>query len=282
MDVTYVTIATRPHPQLNVLQQQYSEQGLTLLILGMGDENLTPKGRNYGVKIKAIHDFVSHSARAADELVLFTDAYDVLLNGPLDDMLQKYKALHCDILFGAEVNCHPFPHITGIYPTPTNVATTMYRYLNSGMFLGRIDAMRKIFAKFSYDLRTDDQGFWTRVFLSQYVEDSSFVPGNRVISLDYQSTIFQNMHLAAEHITLQSDGTYKNKIYGTRPNYLHFPGTKGLLSVCANKQPISTWASVSNNLHSDAGVLCRYYGVPSLLLLLVLGGVILLLLLRKA
>lgn len=261
--ISYITVATQPHRQLDILQKQYKDQDLTLQILGMGDTNLTPQGRNYGVKIGKIHEFLTNnSTLPPDSIIIFTDAYDVLLNGSMSDVVQKYALLKCDILFGAEANCHPYPLITEIYPT-TNVSDqspSPYPYLNSGMFIGTVEALLRIFNKFTYNVQTDDQGYWTRVFLSQYIEDSTFKEGNKVISLDYHATILQNMNLAGDHIELTEDGTYRNKLFDTKPNVLHFPGNaKDYLSICEKKQPLSAWSIMQNNMYSEIGIAVRYY-----------------------
>ena len=258
--ISYVTVATRPHRQLDVLQKQYKDQGIDLHVLGMGNNDLTPenKGVNWGVKLEYFRLFVQDPNRNPSDILVFTDAYDVLLNGSLDDLVAKYKDMKCDIIFGAEANCHPYPMITDIYPPPP--ANAPYPYLNSGMFMGTVEAIARIYAMFDYTLATDDQGYWTRVYLSQYVEKSSFTEGNSVITLDFRASIFQNMLLAGEHMELEADGTYRNRFFETRPNFLHFPGSqvKGLLSICERKEPISSWSAARVNMLSEAGIMLRY------------------------
>jgi len=42
-----------------------------------------------------------------DEIVCFTDAYDILAFGTEDEIMTKFEAFNCELVISAELNCYP-------------------------------------------------------------------------------------------------------------------------------------------------------------------------------
>lgn len=67
------------------------------------------------------------------ELIFFTDAYDAILLTGEAEIVSKFRAQECELLFSSEINCWPSPLIAVMY-APGNYH---FKYLNSGGFIGR-------------------------------------------------------------------------------------------------------------------------------------------------
>ena len=68
-----------------------------------------------------------------DDIVCFIDAYDVLINSNVYDILDKFKSYRCNLLIGAELNCFPSEYKLQM----DNVSkilnlNTLNKYINSG------------------------------------------------------------------------------------------------------------------------------------------------------
>jgi hypothetical protein len=142
-----ITVATKQHPMLDLLIQQVKDAGITLTILGL-ELNKTigwEATGNLGLKLKLVHDFVN--TLPSEDVVLFMDAYDVLFKGNTKDILERYTTFKKSLVFGAETACFPdefyskYPEHTMDYP---------FRYLNSGLFIGKVGTLRECFQNYEY------------------------------------------------------------------------------------------------------------------------------------
>ena len=112
-----------------------------------------------------------------DDTVLFCDGYDVLFVDNIDTIKERFDGFNCDILFAAERNCWPDNSLAmqfRITPTP-------YKYLNSGVYMGKVKSLKEFFNEPLED-HDDDQLWMQKRFLS---------PNNINIKLDYEGYIFQ-------------------------------------------------------------------------------------------
>jgi len=180
----YITIATKPHPVLDVLEKTVASKGEEITVLGMqeqrdiGWDSEEGKKGNFGVKLREVYDFINRPTMNPDDIVLFSDAYDVYYCGDKKTILERYAALKSPIVFGAERFC--WPDADRAYP-PENL-THYFPYLNSGLFIGRVDALRECMKHYKYDDKEDDQRFWT----NQYMDHPE------LIKLDHNNRIFLN------------------------------------------------------------------------------------------
>jgi hypothetical protein len=110
------------------------------------------------------------------DLVLFTDGYDVFVNEQREEIARRYLEFKCKVLFAAEEWCWPDESLADSFPQ----SPTKYRYLNSGLFIGRVDELKKILSRPIED-HEDDQLYYQKQFLS----------GEFDIQLDYESYVFQ-------------------------------------------------------------------------------------------
>lgn len=178
----YITIATRPHPVLERLKEQVKSNGESIIVLGENENRAIgwQSKQNFGVKLREVYDFLQRPELNTNDIVLFTDAYDVAYCGERDDIIRRYYTFIKPIIFGAERQCNPDPHRAAEYTTQTN---TEFPYLNSGLFIGRVWALRQCMANYKYNDADDDQRFWTTQFFTK----------PDLIELDYQNQLFLNI-----------------------------------------------------------------------------------------
>ena len=177
----YITVATKPHIILDNLIKTANDQSMNITVLGR-DENRwigwQSKG-NFGIKLKSVYDFLQNKHLNDLDIVLFTDAYDVIYCGKKNEVIDRYEKLDMPIVFGAEKICNPDPWRSNEY---VKKAGKEFQYLNSGMFIGRVWALRLCMLYYKYNDDEDDQRFWT----TQYFEHPY------LISLDYNNDLFLN------------------------------------------------------------------------------------------
>lgn len=88
-----------------------------------------------GYKINLLKDALKKlSTDDKDKLILFTDSYDVIFVNPLKDIIRKFRKLNARVLFSAEQFCWPDTSLESSYPS----IDFGNRFLNSGMFIGKI------------------------------------------------------------------------------------------------------------------------------------------------
>lgn len=117
-----------------------------------------------------------------DDLVLFTDAYDVIYNDNLDSIVKRYLGFHTKVLFAAEQECWPDSGLADGFEKVQKESgiETKYKFLNSGLFIGVVGELKKILQE-EIQNDSDDQLYFQTAFLS----------GKYDIKLDYESYIFQ-------------------------------------------------------------------------------------------
>ena len=151
-----------------------------------------------------------------NDVIIFIDAFDVLINSDKREIVDKFKSYNCDILVGAELNCFPsqfkkkFDEIM-----PKDLKN---KYLNSGGYMGYVKNI-KLLLKWMNNNRGDvksDQHIMNNFFIENY---------NKVnIKLDTKSLIFQNMHLISwKEIDFRGCRVYNN-VLNTYPCFVHFNG----------------------------------------------------------
>ena len=82
LQMIHITIADKPHEGLRVLKHSAERLGIETRILGLGTRQLIGHGKNgFGLKLSALKQAVT--ALPFEQFVLFTDAFDVILQSSL-------------------------------------------------------------------------------------------------------------------------------------------------------------------------------------------------------
>ena len=180
-------------------------------------------------KLQAAYEYAA--SLPPSDLLLFTDAFDVLFTSGPAEIVRQFLLHNSSLLFSAECGC--WPHIMEskgracFYDYPA--APTPYRYLNSGSWIGTALAaaamLSEVIRLAGNDFRNaNDQKLVADMFISRRFD----------MSLDYHNSIFQSMHMTrdpplplcdpSEDVQLMPDGSWLNRRTGGRPALLHFNG----------------------------------------------------------
>ena len=115
----------------NNLLQSCKKNDLELIVLTCHKEWVSN-----AIKIKLLFDYLK--TVEAEQLLLITDAFDVLINASEGDIINVFSTFEKDIIFGAEANFYFRNHrIKKNYQATYPESETIYKYLNSGTFMGK-------------------------------------------------------------------------------------------------------------------------------------------------
>lgn len=175
--INVITVGT-DESKMSILQQSAIRNQIKLVNLGKnvpwrgGD---MAAGQGGGQKINLIRQHIGNLPD--DAPVLFIDGYDGLFIDNTETIEERFLGFDCDILFAAEKNCWPDPDMWVLFPK----SETPYRYLNSGLFVGKAGALKSFF-NMEIDDKDDDQLWVQQKFLE---------PNGLNIKLDYEGYVFQ-------------------------------------------------------------------------------------------
>lgn len=215
----YVTLATKPHPNLDILLKLSAKLGLQPKVLGMSDMRMQSWGEAFGIKIEYIIQACSQLNER--DILLYTDAYDIIPIASEKEILDAFLLLDADLVFGAEKACHPRQDLRGdfdrIHPKPKNP----HRYLNAGFSIGYVGAYKRFVEMKAFHDKDDDQGYWAETFVRHHNTKGTF--STHAIRLDLNSTLVMNLFDARDDVTF-TGGRYIRLSTGTKPCFLHLNG----------------------------------------------------------
>jgi hypothetical protein len=135
------------------------------------------------------------------DVVLFTDAYDVLYNDDLESIARRYIGFNSKIVFAAEADCWPEPELAEQFEAipREGVQDTKYKYLNSGLFIAQVGELKAMLDAGEVDDSGDDQLFYQKLFLTRKYD----------IRLDYEGYLFQ---CHEPEVTFNGSGQFYNPI----------------------------------------------------------------------
>lgn len=151
--------------------------GIDLINIG---NNIDWKGTDMsgpggGMKINLMKEYIKDLPD--NDIILFTDAYDVFYADDLDTIVERYEHMDSAIVFSAETICWPDRSLSSRFPK----TTTRYRYINSGTYIGSVKELRKLFNDHTIKDNEDDQLYVHKCYLD----------GKYDIKLDEECYIFQ-------------------------------------------------------------------------------------------
>lgn len=180
-------------------------------------------------KLVAMQEFLT--TLPPTDVVCFVDGYDVTCVGLGDntEVLEKFKAFGVDVLFSAETSCYPWSHVQQLYPSTGSI----YRYLNSGGYMGYVAALQKVL---SCDMSASpcDQGYMTYYYLN-HVHDKN---ATFKMELDRECVIFQSAYAIPWSHFLMKEGRLYNKVTRTYPCFFHYNGQQHLMKGGESIMPI--------------------------------------------
>lgn len=219
MKIHLITVATEQTQELERYINSAIYYGFTPTILGLGDEwsgGHSVHGRleypGGGMKVNLLKDHLNSESFNDDDLLIFTDSYDVVTNGSPQKTVELWEKYGSDyVVFGAEKTCWPDESLMDKYPEPLSD----YPYLNSGNFIGKIKDVKKMLTTSILD-SDDDQEYYTHLFLNNDVD----------IRLDYTQIFFQCLSKSEDDVSINEDGFLFNIKSGNIPVFVHGNGGK--------------------------------------------------------
>ena len=120
-----------------------------------------------GHKVNLLREYIS--MLPDHDVLFFSDAYDIILCSSLDEITGRYLEFKHDIIFSSERFCWPDEELaTEIISTNKTIEPyndTVYKYLNSGMFIGKVKHIKELLNEIPND--SDDQLYYQKEYISK-------------------------------------------------------------------------------------------------------------------
>ena len=175
---TVGTVATNPDKARYLF---YSATKKKVQIVNLGKnvvwEGLSMKGQGGGHKINLVKEYLKD--KRDSDVFIFLDGYDTFLTDSTDEIISRYMEFSQDIVFSSERFCWPDEGLASELRATNVNQDTPYQYLNSGMYIGRVGALKELFKKPIQNYE-DDQLYVQKEYLT----------GNHSIACDVESYIF--------------------------------------------------------------------------------------------
>lgn len=260
MYVTHLTVGTPFKEMINLLKSQSIENGFRFINLS---SNMKRGTVGFYEKIRLVDDFLSTSSIHDDEIILFTDGYDVSILDNYKNIISKFLSMDCDVLFNAEKNFWPSLEL---YPNIENCDRSLIKrsfenielencYLNSGVYIGYAKSIKEM-VRFCVEVHKnsnviDDQ------LLCQY-----YIYINKVnIKVDVSDFLFATMANSGNDYDFNGF-LVRNKNNGNTPCILHANGDKsflnGMNSVCRIRKYSNIICKLNLIKTPDERFLCYY------------------------
>lgn len=169
-----ITVATKNTQGLQQLRDSCDENGLDLTVLGMG---MVYPGN--GLKLILIDEFLKTVHK--NDIVLFVDAYDVLILADEKTILKKFYAKNTPVIVSAETFCYPLLLRDEEFPP----SPTPFRFINTGSIMGYVRDLKQILRDMKPLIpNIDDQGQVAEFFLKN----------KHRFFLDYHADLFLTLH----------------------------------------------------------------------------------------
>ncbi len=204
------TNASHKTKHLEQLLESCRVHQIKLDILGIGEPF------SFGKKLKDYHHYLEKVPK--HDVVLFIDAYDILLLANEKTILDKFFSMKTSLVIAAETNCFPFPHLAPYFPP----SPTKFKYLNSGSYIGYAGFIQQIYEDLSpIPDDIDDQGL-----LSVY-----FLHHPEKLTLDYRCNLFLPLYqVKKKELFLDANKKIvKSLITSTEPCLIHGNGPAKVL-----------------------------------------------------
>lgn len=176
------TISTYNHPNLGKLLLSCKRNEIELDVLAMHQPY-------FGNATKFIYMIDYLNKLPDDHIVMFVDAFDVLILSGKQQILNKFFKMNANLVMGAEKNCCPYPHLASKYP----YSPTPFRYVNTGTYIGYVSCVKEWLNKLQpINPKECDQGKTTLFYLES--EENQ-----KKIKLDYMCQLFLPLFMVDEH-----------------------------------------------------------------------------------
>jgi hypothetical protein len=218
MKIKVITVATRETDQLKALIRSATRCDMDLTVLGLNEG-----WGGFGTKVILTRNYLKTLQGYTH--FIFVDAYDTLF-------LKHIDTVPDFLFFSSEKNC--WPDIDAPYPPSDKI----WKYLNSGVYSAPINEFLEITDKYPIVARTDDQRYFTTIYLDGYIQ------------LDTNCDLYQSYAFSSPDDFTLGDKFINNKTK-TEPSIIHFNG-KCLEPKIYNMVEYSTLEEVKKSWHDNS------------------------------
>jgi len=169
-----ITVATDRNVFLDDWEKSATFWGYNFSVLAEGQ-----KWEGFKTYTNAIINFLK--TRHPGEIIVNLDCYDVVIAGPPDELLQKFKSFQKDIVTGGEdvciFNCHRHNCV---------INNDRYKWVNSGFVMGSACELLKLFEYILLESPNDDQ-----IGVAKYMDANPCkitIDGNQMMVANIRST----------------------------------------------------------------------------------------------
>lgn len=210
-DLKIITVATDDNEPLQRFKKSCNNYGLNYKILGLNEEwkgGDMKNGRGGGMKLnllkKELKDYDN------DDIILFTDSYDVIFLSDANEIIKKYNNFDKQLIFAGEKSCWPDTSLENIFTDDSE-----YKYINSGGFIGKVSLILELL---NIDFKDD--------YDDQLLIHQRYLEFKDKIGIDIECNIFQTSSEDIKNDIKIDYGKNRitNTIYNTKPCHYHGNG----------------------------------------------------------
>lgn len=196
----YFTFCNKYHSNLNMLLKSAKRFGIDITVLGIG-----VSWTHNSLKLKLLFDAITDLPD--DEVIVATDAFDVIYLQPEEVILKNFLNLKSPIIYASEQKfSHHFSKQKKYWES---IAKSGYKYLNSGVCVGYVWAMKQMLNElFISEQHKSDQ---------KMIGNYACTKGKELIKLDYFNNLFWCTSIVRDQY----------KIYEIKDGQFYIPETKG-------------------------------------------------------
>ena len=218
-----ISLATDYTNAVDNFKKSCSKNNLNCKIIGLNQkfEGWRWRMKQYLEAIKYYND---------DDIIIFSDCYDVIVQEDKDTILNKFKKLNKKVIISSEMNLllpaelkqfKMYPHLF-TYNRFLKNKLSDYIYPCLGLVMGykkELENLYKLLLNYKHselekECYEDDQCLFSFYFVKN---------GNKYFDLDYRQTLFGNMSGSLNRYEVVDNKLYNSKINSV-PSFLHFQG----------------------------------------------------------
>lgn len=205
------TIASEDIPQLQQLLHSCRQHNLSIEVLGLNQ----PYPGN-GIKLIRTLKYLEKSHFPDDDLLLFVDAYDVLILADEKTIVDKFLKMQVPFVISVEKTMHRDQELKDLIP----LSPTPFRFINAGSYMGYVGHVKK----WLRDLRPIKKAFSDQRHI---VRHSTKHP--EMYAFDYYCQLFIALaFVKSDEIKIdEENGVVHCLITGSTPCVIHGPGAYG-------------------------------------------------------
>ena len=213
MSIFLVSYITSHNDASRNLEASLKKYNYNYKFIGIGEKW---KGFVQG-KIKSLYNYLSSHLGRDHDIVCIVDGYDILANGPPEELRSKYEKEKCEILYGCEKFCFSYNGIP-IDKYKNFSLWSVRKHLNGGFCIGKRESILKLYKWIiEHDDCNDDQKLacrYANIFKNKIKIDlHQNIVFNTITRFDTNNFIFKN-----KRIYIPSFNSF--------PCFIHFPSSE--------------------------------------------------------